>query len=102
MRKTLPLHFFLGLMFIFICSSSGRADWPHFLPLPFNDPEVKIKGAGDSSTWKTFEVVPAADGVAVLRTSDSYGDYVTVETVINGTTYYTLYAHLDPSQRKLE
>jgi hypothetical protein len=96
---------------------------PHFLTSPFKDANIKIqqgwiyvgdsnqcghqgidyiKGTIDSSsTWSTFEVYPAADGVATLHTSSTYGDYVTITHAVEGVTYYTLYAHLDPTQRKL-
>lgn len=125
MQKSFPLHFLSGVLLFLCCSAPSKAAVPHFLTLPFNDPDVKIqqgwvytfgdqtacghqgidyiKGTVDnSSTWKTFEVVPAADGEAVLRTSTSYGDYVTIKTVVDGVTYYTLYAHLDDTQRKLQ
>src|SRR5436190_12744640 len=123
MNRRLFSHALL-LATILVVGSNARAV-PRFLTLPFNDPDVKlqqgwiytigdqtscghqgidyIKGTVDNNkTWVTFEVKPAAAGEAVLRTSPSYGDYVTVKTVIDGTVYYTLYAHLDDTQRKLQ
>jgi hypothetical protein len=109
-------------VFFFLCAPSFAA--PRFLTLPFKDHEVKlqqgwvytfgnqsacghqgidyIKGTIDNSaTWQAFDVVAAVDGEAVLRTSVSYGDYITIKSVIDGATYYTLYAHLDDTKRKL-
>jgi len=93
---------------------------PKFLTLPFNDPSIKIqqgwvytwtsdpnahkgidyiKGTIDSSsTWQSFDVVAAADGVAMYSTSESYGTFVLIrhnEKDYKGNNYFTLYAHLD-------
>jgi Peptidase family M23 len=119
---SLKFKFLLGL-FILFCSHLVSFATPHFLYLPFKDTEVRIqqgwvynfgdtsacahqgidyvKGTESSSTWKAFDVYPAADGEATLRTSTSYGDYITVKTIVDNKTYYTLYAHLDSTQRKL-
>jgi murein DD-endopeptidase MepM/ murein hydrolase activator NlpD len=122
MKRALFLPAGLVVLAILLLSGNCFAT-PHFLLLPFKDTSIKlqqgwvytfdtgscnhqgvdfIKGTIDqSATWQTFEIYPAADGEATLHVSDSYGDYVTVKHTINGTTYYTLYAHLDKSQRKL-
>src|SRR4051812_36474216 len=106
------LGFFILLYSGVVCFAT-----PHFLYLPFKDSSIRIqqgwvynfgdqsscghqgidyvKGTESSSTWESFDVYPAADGEAVLRNSDTYGDYVTVKTIVDNKTYYTLYAHLD-------
>jgi len=92
---------------------------PKFLTLPFRTPGVKvqqgwiytfnpdpnahqgvdyIKGEIDnSSTWQSFDVVAAADGVAMQSTSETYGRFVLIrhnETDSLGNNYFTLYAYL--------
>ena len=99
-------------------TTSPRA--PKFLTLPFRDPDIKIqqgwiytfnpdpnahqgldyiKGEIDnSSTWQSFDVVAAADGVAMQSTSETYGTFVLIrhnEIDSEGNNYFTLYAHLD-------
>lgn len=102
-------------------ASSGDAEpeVPRFLTLPFRDPSITIqqgwiytfdpaptahqgidyiKGSVDnSSTWESFDVVAAADGVAMQTTGTGYGTLVLVrhsETDGNANNYFTLYAHL--------
>lgn len=93
---------------------------PQFLTLPFLDSEVKIqqgwyytdgtlhkpKGAidyikgqlDDSTTWSSFDVVAAADGVAMQSSEKGYGIMVLIrheETDMDGNRFFTLYAHLE-------
>lgn len=123
MRKSWVPKLLFALSGFFVLQVYGQAT-PHFLTLPFRNPDVKIQQGwrynfGDQSycghqaidyvngtvnrseTWKSFEVYPAADGEATLRNSDTLGDYVTVKTVIGNEIYYTLYAHLDSTQHTL-
>ena len=91
-----------------------------FLTLPFKDSSIKIqqgwvytwipddpnahkgidyiKGTIDSSSsWQSFDVVAAADGVAMYSTSEGYGTFVLIrhnEKDYLGNNYFTLYAHL--------
>ncbi len=91
-----------------------------FLTLPFIDPIIKIQQGwiytfdpdpyahqgidyvdgeiDNSSTWQSFNVVSAADGVAMQSTSETYGKFVLIrhsEKDSTGSNYFTLYAHLD-------
>jgi len=88
-----------------------------FLTRPYNDPSINIiqgwvytwnpdpdahQGIDyindTSSTWQSFDVLSAADGVVMYSTSDSYGTFVLIrhnKKDYNGNNYFTLYAHLD-------
>ena len=104
------------------CSTVGVLGADRFLTKPFRDPEVRlqqgwvytfdpgncahqgidyVKGPSNSADWQSFEVIAAAAGIAVLHVSESLGDFVTIETIVNGNRYYTLYAHLDNTAREL-
>jgi hypothetical protein len=112
--------FFLPLMFAASISAQSPAP-PRFLTLPFTNPSVKMQqgwlytngqihspsGAFDyvdgtidsSSTWKNFDVVAAADGVAIWDDSPTsgYGNVVVIrhdKTDDQGRHFFTLYAHL--------
>jgi WD40 repeat protein len=99
---------------------------PKFLTLPFRDSDIKIqqgwvytfdpnpdahkgidyiKGAIDqSSTWQSFDVVAAADGVAMQSSGGGYGTFVYIqhnEKDSARTNYFTLYAHLDSVDAKI-
>ncbi len=97
---------------------------PRFLTLPFNDSDMKIqqgwrysapigpnpddpyahkgidyiKGIiNDPSAWQSFNVVAAADGVAMWSSGGGYGDFVLIrhdETDPEDRNYFTLYGHL--------
>jgi hypothetical protein len=57
----------------------------------------------ESGNWLTFEVVAVADGKALYVPEDSadgspsWGNYVKTTHVVEGTTYYTINAHLKSS-----
>jgi len=57
-----------------------------------------IKGVvNQPSTWQPFDVVAAADGVAMCSSGGGYGDFVIIrhtETDGEGRNYFTLYGHL--------
>ena len=59
-----------------------------------------IKGENDqSSTWKPFDVVAAAPGIAMQSSGGGYGNFVLIkhnEADENGNRFFTLYAHLEP------
>jgi murein DD-endopeptidase MepM/ murein hydrolase activator NlpD len=94
---------------------------PKFLTLPLKDVNVRIqqgwnytwdapgisthkgidyiKGEVDKpETWQSFEVVAAADGLAIWSEGGGYGKFVLIqhnEKDQQGKHYYTLYAHLE-------
>jgi hypothetical protein len=121
LKALLPLFFYL---YPFV----GVAD-ERFLYLPSSDSEVKIqqgplytngephlggglaldfiKGETDlSRTWQSFDVVAAADGVAIQSYEKGYGNIVLIrhEGKLDsfGRVYFSLYAHLDPETIDLE
>ena len=94
---------------------------PKFLTLPFTDKDIKIQqgyfynfkheksgynhkgidyinGTIDrSNTWKSFDVVAAADGYAIQSEDGSYGKFVYIwhdNKDADGNNLFTLYAHL--------
>ncbi len=99
-------------------------DVPKFLTLPFSEPNIKIqqgwrytapigpnpddpyahkgidyiKGiVNEPATWQSFDVVAAADGVAMWSSGGGYGDFVLIrhdETDLEDRNYFTLYGHL--------
>jgi hypothetical protein len=114
---------FLLLLLFCLCEISVRAQAqsvsPKFLTLPFTDPSIKmqqgwvystgeihspagafdyIKGnLDDSSTWEIFDVVAAADGMAMRSSGGGYGNLVLRrhwQQDGQGMNYFTLYAHL--------
>ena len=101
---------------------------PHFLTLPFSDTKIKIqqgwiytfdpnpnahkgidyvKGTIDqSNTWQSFDIIAAADGVAMQSSQPGkgYGTFVYIrheEVDENGKNYFTIYAHLDSVESKI-
>jgi len=111
----------LALLFFFVVPCPTRAQG-RFLTLPFRDQSVQVQQAwhytpggtlhkplgaidfvkgviDNSATWESFEVVAAADGVAIQSFEHGYGTMVLVRhNVVDaaGQNYFTLYAHLDP------
>ena len=94
---------------------------PQFLSLPFRDNDVillqgwvstdgsvhrgidYVQGTLLSSTWTPFDVVAAADGVAIQSfqggSNSGFGNFVLIRhdvTDDQGRRLFTLYAHLDP------
>jgi hypothetical protein len=101
-----------------------------FLTLPFTDPGViiqqtwrysapigpnpddryahngidYIKGAIGQSTWETFDVLAAAEGVAMRSSGGGYGDFVLIrhsKTDGEDRNYFTLYGHLGSIEDKI-
>jgi len=97
---------------------------PRFLTLPFVDSDIKIQQAWrytapigpnpndpyahngidyisgdiDQPPWQSFDVVAAADGIAMQSSGGGYGTFVLIrhnETDIDGQHYFTLYSHLE-------
>ena len=94
---------------------------PNFLTLPFRDLDINIvqgwiytwnpdpnahkgidyiKGSiyDPSSSWQSFNIFAAADGIAMHSSSLTYGKFVLIrhnEKDNSGNNYFTLYAHLD-------
>lgn len=123
MRPAGPRLLLLGIV-LALWPEQLHAQVPHFLRLPFNnaanviqqgwiyqdDTLHKPQGAidyingtrDDSSTWQTFDVVAAADGVAIWDDDpdsdpSNYGNMVLIrhdQTDSLGRHYFTLYAHL--------
>lgn len=119
----------VAALFVIAFAVDGRSlvraqDLPHFLRLPFEKNDIAIQqgwiyqdgtihlphGAidyingtlDDSTTWQTFDVVAAADGIAIWDDDPSsdpsrYGNMVLIrhdQTDAQGRHYFTLYAHL--------
>jgi len=104
---------------------------PKFLTLPFRDPDIKIQqgwrynapigpdptdpyahngidyiksSVDDPSTWQSFDVAAAADGLAMQSSGGGYGTFVYIrhdEKDSMGNNYFTLYAHLDSVNSKI-
>lgn len=118
-------HFLFGVGIIPLLLSPSRIQaQDRFLTLPFRDQSVQIQQAwyytpggtlhkplgavdfvkgktDDSATWESFEVIAAADGVAMQSVEQGYGTMVLVrhnQTDSTGQNYFTLYAHLDPNK----
>lgn len=115
-HTTLIILFFTGCFL-----AQTPANPPRFLRLPFTDSTIRmqqgwlysegrlhkprggfdyIKGSvgSDPSTWQSFDVVAAADGVAMWDSEPGYGNLVFIrhnQTNPQGRHYFTLYAHFN-------
>ena len=104
---------------------------PKFLTLPFTDADIRIqqgwrytapiglnpddpyahngidyiKGVvNEATTWQSFDVVAAADGVAMHSSGGGYGDFVLIrhdEIDAVGRNYFTLYGHLKDTDENI-
>jgi hypothetical protein len=123
---------FLGGVLLLLSSLEAAAQSPRFLSSPFKDADIRVqqgwyysdgrihkpnggidyvKGSTASSSWESFDVVAAADGVAVWDDdpNSGYGNVVLIrhdQADAQGRAYFTLYAHcqdgtVDPSIPKL-
>lgn len=118
MKNVATAVFALGLS----VNSLVQAQPPRFLEAPFRESNVKLQqaplyldgsehlGGGlaldyilgdldDSSTWTTFDVVAAADGVAIQSFEKGFGPFVLIRHKAvdeDSRHFYTLYAHLVP------